>query len=329
MSGALRTLKMLLDYKPKRETQAIERAIGEEFYRAADTTPSMFQRGRSFAEGRAGLEDQFGVKFEDLPQGNATLVNLPGQRIEYPPTISEHEFELAIDPKYPFTKPSGIAGSGSYYQKDTRFMEFDTSGLAPFGSYGGGGAGRGAYAAMYGDLLDDPRKINFTSALSHRNEHRRNYNQAAALLRDKRLARQILIDPQQYTGATLARDLPNPKYFMERSPEEQVGALQAQGALQLYNKILKTANHKDTYPEMRDEVLGILGDDFYHSEDPASFAAMANTLRRSGAPSREYDTIGASALRRAALIADIVGERPGGIRRSLLDGLEYRRGGKV
>ncbi len=328
MAGALSLLKQLLAID-NRAARAVERTIGEEFYRAADTTPSMFQRGRSFAEGRAGLEDQFGVKFEDLPQGNATLVNLPGQRIEYAPTISEHVYDLSVHPKNSLTKNAGIAGSGSFYPKDTRFMEFDTSGLAPFGSYGGGGAGRGAYAAMYGDLLDDPRKINFTSALSQRNEHRRNYNQAAALLRDKRLARQILVDPFQYDGAGLARDRPNPQYFMERSPEEQVGALQAQGALQLYNKILKTADHKDVYPDMRDEVRGLLGDDFYHSEDPASFAAMANTLRRSGAPSREYDTIGASALRRAALIADIVGERSGGIRRSLLDGLEYRRGGKV
>lgn len=328
MSGALRLLQRLLDVDG-RSARAVERTIGEELYRAADTTPDMFQRGRSFADGRAGLEAQFGVQFEDLPQGDATLVNLPGQRIEYAPTISEHVYDAAISPKSALTKNAGIAGSGSFYPNDTRFMEFDTSGLAPFGAYGGGGAGRGAYAAMYGDLLDDPRKINFASTLSQRNEHRRNYNQAAALLRDKRLAKQILIDPFQYDGSGLTRDRPNPQHFMERSPEEQVGALQAQGALQLYRKILKTAEHPDVFPDRRDAIRGLLGDEFYHSEDPASFAAMANDLRTSGAPSREFDTIGASALRRAALLADIVGERPGGIRRSLLTGLEYRRGGKV
>jgi hypothetical protein len=243
--------------------------------------------------------------------------------------MSEYPYDVAINPKSALTLESGIAGRGDLYGPETRFIEFDTSGLNDPNGHGGGGAGRGVYAAMYGSLLDDPNKINFASRLSPRNEHRRNYNQSAALLRDPRLARQILIDPYQYDGANVVRDRPTPQEFMRRPPEDQVGAMQALGALQLYKRLGRTINHPDTYPDRVARMRSTFGDLLQHEEDPRSFAAGANLLRNSGAPSLVYDTIGASALRRAALVSDIVGERPGGIRKSLLHGLEYRRGGVV
>ena len=50
-------------------------------------------------------------------------------------------------------------------------------------------------------------------------------------------------------------------------------------------------------------------------------------LRRSGAPAIMYDTVGDAALRRAALVNDIMERRSG--RGHLYDLLEYSRGGRV
>jgi hypothetical protein len=119
-----------------------------------------------------------------------------------------------------------------------------------------------------------------------------------------------------------------PERFMRRPPEEQVGALQAQGALEtlrkletVYGKEPRDSPIKGALQRMYEELIPRIG-------DPAEFTEAAGKLRRAEAAPHIYDTIGEAALRRAALVSDIVEGRPGA-RRHLFQGLEYRAGGRV
>lgn len=290
----------------------LERAIGEEFYRAADDTPDMFRRGRRYGQSRADLENQFGVQFRDYP--GSTSVAVPG-------ASGKASMDYVMNPD-----PSDTA---TFPRRRPRVM-FDTSMLAPPGTYSGAGAGRGAYAAMFGTLLENPELVNMVAStgLTRRNEHRRNFNQAAALLRAPELSRQIALDPFQFAHQRRV----DPEQFMKRSPIEQVGALQAEGALQTVRRLDETAH----------AAKGARGDAFaarlqearrraFSSSDPADFSALATLLREGeafGVPKSLYDTIGEGALRRAALVSDIVDGRPGW-REGLYSGLEFARGGRV
>jgi len=291
----------------------LERAVGEEFYRAADDVPDMFRRGRRYGQSRADLENQFGVQFRDYP--GSTSVTVPG-------AAGKASMDYVMSP--------GPSDTATFPRYRPRVM-FDTSMLAPPGTSSGAGAGRGAYAAMFGTLLENPELVNMvdSTGLTRRNEHRRNLNQAAALLRAPELSRQIALDPFQFAHQRRV----DPEQFMRRSPVEQVGALQAEGALQTIRRMDETA-HAAKGKAGGEEFAAKLQEArrrAFRSSDPADFSVLATLLREGeslGIPKSLYDTIGEGALRRAALVSDIVDGRPGA-RANLYSGLEFARGGGV
>lgn len=176
MSGPLQKLFTAMLNGAGAQTK-LERAIGEEFYRAADDVPDMFRRGRYYRSSRPGLEEQFGVKFADHGP-YSTRVSVPGRS-----TVGDARMDYVRHP--------GPSDTFAFPHERPRVM-FDTVDLSAGVGGGGEGTGRQAYAAMYGDLLlDDPKLVNMvdTTGLTSRNEHRRNYNMAAAMLRDPRLSR--------------------------------------------------------------------------------------------------------------------------------------------
>lgn len=336
MAGALNVLaKLKTALEPGgKEARRLMELIGEQFYTAADETPAMFQRGRKYALTDDGLSQQFGVRIDrDMGTAESGLPRpqSPGAGYFYDSNLAAKGPASMFSVDYPEMVKGGWGADnlnkdeiGEYFDPNTRFAEIDAFNLKSPRGEGGGGAGRGVYAAMYGSLLQDPRLVNYTSALSKRNEHRRSYNQSAALLRDPRLAKQILADTYQLPTNP---DYRRPVRFRQLTPEGQVGLLQSEGALELMKRIGATARSADLYPGVREKLYDITTRVLPQSEDPADFALAADALRRSGAPAHLYDTIGASALRKAALVNDVVGGRP--MRRSLLEGLEYRVGGRV
>lgn len=307
--------------------------IGDEFYRAADDVPDMFQRGRKYALTDPGLEQQFGVRI-DRSLGRPGTSAGYGSGFFYPPhganadggaTLSVSDYPEMAKSRWDTGRVFGTAEDFGELPKNTRFAQIGAYDLHGKGSSAGAGEGKGVYAAMYGSLLQDPRVINYTSALTKRNAHRRSYNQAAALLRDPRLAKQIMVDPDQLTNTLDAAY--NPMVFRRRSPEEQVGRLQSEGALSVLERLEKLERHPETFDDARPHVRDLLKRGLAKEEDPGYFARAADMLRRTGGPSYLYDTIGASALRRAALLGDIVeGDR---VRRNLFSGLEFAQGGPV
>jgi hypothetical protein len=315
MSGALAKLRAILEAGGK-EARAIERLIGETFYDAADTVPDMFRRGRRFARGDENLGKQFGVEIRRPDSYSAEIYALNS------PAKGHAEMSYITQPgpsdsfRFPYARPR---------------VEFDTTLLAnrlnnfgdAFGS--GGGSGRGVYGAMFGSLLEDPDLVNVTSSLSSRNEHRRNFNQAAALLREPRLSRQIAVDPYQLLGPAAES---GPELFMRRAAPDQVGALQGAGALQTLARLEKTYSKESRDSALSGPLRSLYEDLIPRIEDPAAFKTGAGLLRKSEAEPRFYDTVGEAALRRAALVSDIVEGRPNA-RRHLFQGLEYRSGGRV
>lgn len=315
MSGALNKLRAIMEAGGK-EARALERLIGETFYDAADSVPDMFKRGRQFARGDEDLGKQFGVEIRRPDPYSAKVYSRDG--------LARGPAEMSYVPhpdpsdsfKFPYSRPR---------------VEFETSLLAgpssiTNGAFGTGtGSGRGVYGAMFGSLLENPDLVNVTSSLSSRNEHRRNFNQAAALLREPRLARQIAVDPYQLWGPAGEWD---PERFMRRAPPDQVGSLQGSGALQTLSRLERVYGKEPRDSDLRGPLRSLYEDLIPRIEDPAEFKRGAGLLRRSEAEPRFYDTIGDSALRRAALVSDIVEGRPGA-RRHLFQGLEYRAGGRV
>lgn len=324
MPGGLEILRAALASGGRDAARAVN-AIGDRFYQAADDVPDMFQRGRQFGHNRWALGDQFGVHFAPNPEEpGQTLVNTPGLRISDMATMTESPYDKAIADEV-------FGGSLRHARElgNRTMVGFDTSGLydpnAGYGQFSGAGAGRGVYGAMFGSLLDDPDKLNYVTSLSARNQHRRNYNQAAALLRDPRLSRQILTDPFQVKHTERPIDQLD---FLNMPPEHQVGTFQAEGALQTLNRLERLARNGQTFDEMRSPIRDIYEDIIPHSYDPYDFTRAAGILRRSGASPELYDTIGASALKRAALVHDIAAGTPDA-RAHLFSGLEFRRGGGV
>lgn len=313
MGGALAKLRAVLEEGGK-GARALERRIGEAFYEAADTVPDMFRRGRTYAKGDEGLSKQFGVEIRRPDPYSAKVFSLDGLARGPAEMSYVYHPEPSDSFQFPYSRPR---------------VTFETAELAgptsvTQGAFGtGAGSGRGVYAAMFGSLLNEPDLVNLPSSLSSRNEHRRNFNQAAALLRDPRLAKQIATDPYQVWGALI-----EPEKFMTRPAADQVGALQGSGALQTLARLEATRAKEPSYSALRGPLRALYEDLIPRIEDPEAFKVGAGLLRKSEAEPRFYDTVGEAALRRAALVSDIVEGRPNA-RRHLFQGLEYRRGGRV
>lgn len=325
MSAALNLLKRILSGGGRDAERAVVK-IGDEFYRAADEVPDMFQRGRKYALTDPGLEQQFGVRIDRSLGPEGAFIYDAGGNAKGPASLNTVPYDEMAKNRWDQGRVFGDSGAFGSLPTNTKFTEFDTFNLAtPRGQSNGGGAGRGVYAAMFGMMARDPNLLNYTSALTKRNAHRRSYNQAAALLREPSLARRIMVDPDQLTN-TLDSAY-DPMVFRRRSPEEQVGRLQSEGALSVLERLEKLQRHPETYDDARPHIRDLLTRGLAREEDPAYFARAADMLRRTGGPSHLYDTIGASALRRAALLGDIVeGDR---VRRNLFSGLEFAQGGRV
>lgn len=327
MSAALNMLKRILALGGK-DAERVATRVGDEFYRAAEEIPDMFQRGRKYALTDPGLEQQFGLQIDrSLAQPGTSSGS--GSGFFIPPTgTARGSASMSVVDMPEMAKnrwdQGRIFDDFSKLPMNARFAEIDASNLSKPGSHGGGGAGRGAYAAMYGSLLQDPRIINYTSALSARNAYRRNFNQAAALLRDPKLSKQIMVDPDQIRNMY---DVSDAMQFRALVPEDQVGRLQIEGALQTLDRLEKTARHPEAFDDARGPLGRIMRETLQNAEDPKEFARAADLLRSSGAPAHLWDTVGASALRRAALVGDIVEGRR--LRRDLFRGVEFRRGGAV
>jgi hypothetical protein len=115
---------------------------------------------------------------------------------------------------------------------------------------------------------------------------------------------------------------------MRRAAPDQVGALQGAGALQTLARLEKTYSKESRDSALSGPLRSLYEDLIPRIEDPAAFKTGAGLLRKSEAEPRFYDTVGEAALRRAALVSDIVEGRPNA-RRHLFQGLEYRSGGRV
>lgn len=318
MEGALtRLLRAIVEGGAT--ARAAERKVGEGYTRAAADESRMFQRGPSFARTDDGLEQQFGTRIDRSMGPEGALVWTDGAA-RGPASWQDYSF---ADMAGAGVVPHMTRREFNRFPLGTTFREFDTSQMGTATGQGGGGAGRSAYATLFGALVQDPSLMNVSSSLSGRNQHRRNFNQAAAILREPRLSKQIIADPSQFREAGM-RD---PMEFLRRAPSEQLGALQTEGALQTMSKVRRTARHSETYDTKRGDLQSIIDYLIPFEEDPLEFVKAANLLRRSGADPLAYDTVGASALRKAAIVDDIFNNRT--VRKSLLPGLEFRRGGSV
>ena len=304
------------------DAKKAERLIGETFFTAADDVPGFFQRGRTFADGTKGLEEQFGTRVNR--EGNFAEIFANDPRTLGPAILDTYSQKRMLEKM--FANDNLRRAEISEFPKQTNFVEYNTSDLEGPNLSGGTGAGKGVYATLFGMLNEDPYAVNFTSALTDRNKHRRSYNQAAAILREPKLGKKILIDPYQVTHTPDGKS-PRPRQFMKMDPVEQVGRLQAEGALQTLRRLENTMRSRDTYPAQLPMIRDIAEETVPFGETSGDFARAADNLRRSGAPASYYDTIGASALRKAGLIDDLFSQR--GLRRDLFQGLEFRRGGPV
>jgi hypothetical protein len=329
-SALLKLLRAAMDARaPAPVPRAQTGALGQVFMDQARDNPAMFQRGRSFADSLEGLQDQFGVEFSSY-RGTAPSPSSPmemrvrGGMAAHPASYHAMTFGDYLD-----GMPRSHVDIRRGFQDLTDsspIVEFDTTGFATSDTplSAGGGSGRGGYAALFGAQRLNPGAVNFAEGLSGRNQHRRNYNQAAAIMRDPALADRIALGRDQVKLA--ARELPKGD-FRGMAPSDQVGLLQTEGALRTMQRLGQTRIHPDTHPDIEPQIRRMIGELIPFEDDPSEFARAANILRRSGAPASYYDTIGASALKRAALAEDVLSGAP--LRRHLFDGLEYCAGGSV
>jgi hypothetical protein len=321
--------------------------VGETFMRGAEL-PGTFARGKQFAGTPQGLADQFGVGLRKPIPMDSDLAKTYDYYMSSNPSAVRPEGipslfgtlaskRMLLSGNAAGFEPIGKLLDAGLLSNDRDYHVWDTSGLNA-----GAGEGQRLYGAAFGNLLNrGPEATNVTQGLSGLNQLRRSYNQASALMRDPRLAKQILVSPSQLK--TLGVD---PGYFHGMDPTQQVGALQlagAQGALTSMKNALEVdadrVRNPYTDPTWRTnqrqrsvDMYGIAAPAFFNPSssmvgDPTSAKMLANAYQMS--PLSGNASIGPRTLTKLGIVQGALGGTSFDDLANRFQGLEYRRGGSV
>jgi hypothetical protein len=328
--------------------------------RGANDVPSMFERGRSFADTAEGLGTQFGTAPPRTRPVNAAL---------NPDDLgSWYAYQIAADPKSKGLDGARLLGAAQdlrYLQapssipydsvlsamqhgllnKDDAYHIWDTTGL-----WNNSGQGTKVYASAFGHLLNQGEQDkNITQGLSGVNSLRRSYNQASAIERAPELADRIIAAPSQFSALLPTSNKKRLGEIQRMAPEQQVGALQlAAGASALH--AIKEALQRDAdilggrsignkaeaamikrARQDSQDMIGLAAPRFFGS------SSLANTPSSAAEVARAYQTspfasgfgLGARSLTKLGIVNDALKGASFEDLASRFPGLEYRAGGPV
>lgn len=326
-------LKMVADYIERIGADLSgrgSRKVGEKFMELAEK-PDTFQRGRKYALTREGLGEQFGVKFGGNYYGEPGYAYsiLPTED-GAPATIRELGFDdLLADAAIPMLAHS-LAPLADQLERGKRYLSADTLAFDA-----GTGVGKKVYPALYGDILNQgPDARNIVESFTPENQVRYLHNRSAALMRDPRAAKQLMMYPPllEKTGLSF-------KQFMNLDPVEQLGVSQKLGALNTLGAL--KSNLKRAESSSHEMAPAFAEQLSYIPESLSSFTLvpeyerMAKNLRNSRdlgglsalTPHQRPELYGPASLRRAGITLDTVLGKPVSSRAA--SGLEYKHGGAL
>lgn len=316
MSGALKMLKaMLLRDGESELVRRAEQAVGERFLTAAEN-PKMFVKPKDLGKDNDSILRNTGGSFQELSNGSFLYYpSAGGAALHRPVTVARH-MRSDLHRDAPWLTPQAV----SELPVDGNFYRIDTADL-----HQGTGAGKEAYGAIYQRILNDPKGHNFTDALTDANVLRRNYNMGAALMRDQKAGRRILLDSDQ---APHHKNI-DVGEFRYRYPEEQLGVLQSEAALGVLERLQRLAGLQQD-PNRRG-ALARIAEDLTTAQRPEYWRGAAELIRTPGKGGPQHNPgsklIGPSALKRAAIVNDLLDGKS--IEPSFFEQLEFRHGGST
>lgn len=293
--------------------------LGAAFMRAAER-PGTFERGRSFADGVAGLEQQFGVARAPVPEMYKELYTqaLRQQGGDEPRFfVQTRQGRQAVQDSFPSDSEQAWLDAGL---PDKPIHTFESLDMLP-----GSGEGQRVYPAAYAMMAQgDPEALNLSAGLSPVNRTRRSYLQASALMRDPEMASRILVDPGQLEGVHPAGRMPmgqrgaaHPEtlqQFHAQSPTGQVGALQAMAAYRTLQGLSAGA--------AADPLAAVLGNPM----DKEALNALISAVQ-----ARKDHTLpfGVRSAKRLGLAMGTLADENAPVPEWLTRGMEYAGGGSV
>lgn len=297
-------------------TPADAERLGGAFMRAAER-PGTFERGRSFADGVAGLEQQFGVERAAVPElyKDMYAYALKQKGAEEPRFFGQvRQGRRGVIDSFPSDSEQAWLDAGL---PDRPIHTFESLDMQP-----GSGEGQQVYPAAYAMLAQEhPDALNLSAGLSDVNKTRRSYLQSSALMRDPSMAGRVLVDPGQLEGVYPAGRSPLGRQgsahpdtlqaFHAQSPQGQVGALQAMAA----------------YRALQGLSTGAAADPLAHFlENPLNEDALRALVAAHRNPSAPFGTRSA---KRLGLTMGTLEDETAPVPDWLTRGMEYAGGGSV
>ena len=314
MSSLTELLKRLSE--AAQQPGALER-VGAAFNRGAEQ-PGTFLKGRTLGDTPERLAAQF--DWHPPREMGPSYYGLdnpadPSQRA-YVKVLDRAGLKKYFDEEV-VMGPNGISpflerSDGLAPHPDQRFHIYDT---APLES--SSGAGTRVYPVLYGTTLLRPNTYNIKGLLSGDNAHRNNYNLASMIMRRPDAGERLLASPEQFQHLKV-----DPVQLRTAGPDAQVGALQAEGALQLLRRLDASAGRSRAD---RSQFMLDLPARLGSSRPPTDTMRLAQQLRSE--PNSSLRTIGPKSMRQFGIVQDVLEGRP--VNPGAFRGLEYAGGGLV
>ncbi len=233
--GTLETIAAALrNLRAAAQDSARAGKVGQAFMDASKQ-PDFWERGPSFADNVQGLNAQFGTESRTPYNGDAYAFAVRGARGPASGKVYDRLGDIggayAPDDAAPWMASGALPGKAPYHTFDTLDMGE------------GRGAGQRVYPSLFGMVRNDPGAYNIVEQLSNVNANRRNYNQAAAVMRDPEMSKRVLIAPSQLRstfGKAESKDPARLVDWQRQTPAQQVGALQLMAAANALEQMGRT-----------------------------------------------------------------------------------------